>query len=431
MVEREYNWESAENPPIIGRHSLNKHEVLVGYLERYLDKLYSGARDYMRVSLVDGFAGGGVYRLPETGKFHFGSPVQIMNVVREAQTSLPAKYGKFTKIKPRYYFVDKNPHSLSVLRGVLSQLDLDPVVDGKGGILSGAFEDQLGHILQDIQSEGRTHKALFVLDQYAYGEVPKLTIQRIFKELPQAEIILTFAVDRLIEDLSAKPGHLERCQQRMEGLGIGLSLQDLVALKEDAPHSRLLIQDLLSEELSRNCGARFFTRYFIQSGSGAEGNHRNIWLVHMSQHEVARDEMTRVHWEAASHISKHSGFSGIDDYGLHSLGYTTALDDTLGELNLEYGFDPNSERASIDVLLKQLPRIIWHDHTLTFGELMGKIANHTPVSSVVVKKVLDVILGSKDIEITALDGTKRRKGNAVEWKDIIKARRQSLFDYQT
>ncbi len=308
----------------------------------------------------------------------------------------------------------------------------NPVVDGKGGCLQGDFVSCYPGILKEIQSEGRKHKVLFLLDQFGYSAVPIQTIQHIFKNLPDAEIILTFAVDWLIDYLSIKPSYMERCQKRLNELGMhNVNVEDLFKMKQLGGHSRLLIQDLLSEELSRNCNAKYYTRYFIQTEEKGRQSHRSIWLVHMSQHQVARDEMVKVHWSTANHLSCHSGYQGIDDRGSQMLGYSTHMDSKLGQFNLEYDFDENAEKGSIGVLLEQIPHLIWSKDVMTFSDLMSLIANHTPVSSDIIRKVLQFLLSSKDIEIVSEKGVKRNKTTTVIWSDIIKARHLSMFDYSS
>jgi three-Cys-motif partner protein len=56
-------------PPIIHQHSLAKHEILRAYLTAYIQTLISSPfQDRFRLTLVDGFAGGGIYRHEATGQ---------------------------------------------------------------------------------------------------------------------------------------------------------------------------------------------------------------------------------------------------------------------------------------------------------------------------------------------------------------------------
>ena len=56
-----YNWGSGAAE--LDAHSLTKHAVLVEYLKRYFEQrtLNARARDRFRITLVDGFCGGGAY----------------------------------------------------------------------------------------------------------------------------------------------------------------------------------------------------------------------------------------------------------------------------------------------------------------------------------------------------------------------------------
>ena len=429
MARKEYEWSSVANPPIIKLHSLNKHEVLEQYLHRYLKKLYSKARGYLRFSIVDGFAGGGIYRRPDNNEIHFGSPVLIMRLVRDAQGELADHYQKEVELRPRFYFVEKKKQNLNVLGQVLQNQGLNPSVDNRGGLIEGEFVQQASSIISSIKSEGRAHKAVFILDQYGYTDVPMVTLREIFHSLPDAEVILTFAVDWLIDYLSNKPDELKKCQIRLGKLGINLDPRELVDMKTGG-QSRFLIQDILGHELKDKCGAKYFTRYFIQTDNKA-GNqgHRSIWLVHISQHPVARDEMVKVHWDSANQISTHAGFQGIDDRGLGILGYTTKNDLRLGQLNLNFPFDKNAEESSIATLLRQLPNIIWDRGPMVFSQLMELLVNHMPASSDIVRQVLNTLLTHRDIEVRSANGVTRQKGNAIDMNDLIIPRHLSMFNY--
>jgi len=429
MPKREYEWTDIENPPVIARHSLNKHEVLQNYLERYLDKLCVKGRS-PRVVIVDGFAGGGIYKRTDTGDIHYGSPVLVMQTVQSMGPILEQKHGKKIELRPRFYFVEKKKQYLDTLRSVLDRLGLEPCVDGRGGLIRDQFEKVVGKIIDEIKSEGRSHKVLFILDQYGYADVPKSTLNYIFDSLPQAEVFLTFAVDWLLDYLSTKPDKIDECRRRLRRLGVEMTVEEIIETRESSPYGRLLIQELLSEELSRACGAEYYTRYFIQT-ENAKGrqSHRSFWLVHMSRHPVARDEMLKVHWESANHMSTHSGAVGIDEWGLGVLGYSTHQDEQLGQYNLNYNFDELAEKQSIDELLKDVPNIIWARKAMTLSELMELIGNHTPISSEIMKKVMDVLLTSNDVLVVSADGKKRRKGNAMHWSDVIHAQTRCMFGF--
>ena len=74
MTQSQYRWDGYK-PAIIKQHSIAKHEVLREYLVAYLQTLVtSPAQDAISVTLIDGFAGGGLYTHEDTGLPVLGSP---------------------------------------------------------------------------------------------------------------------------------------------------------------------------------------------------------------------------------------------------------------------------------------------------------------------------------------------------------------------
>ena len=74
-----YDWKSGI-PPRLDEHSAAKHRVLRRYVENYIQILCQDPhRDRMRLVVVDGFCGGGIYQ-DEAGLTHPGSPL----ILREA-----------------------------------------------------------------------------------------------------------------------------------------------------------------------------------------------------------------------------------------------------------------------------------------------------------------------------------------------------------
>jgi three-Cys-motif partner protein len=427
-MQSEYSWQNLDSPPVIGRHSLNKHAVLQDYLSRYIEKLCLKAHDSVRLSLIDGFAGGGIYRRPDNGNLHFGSPIIVLDTVKQMEATIPEVYKKAVKIQARYYFVEKKKSNIDILRQVIGMRPPIPS-HSRYQLLQGSFEKNVGKIIDSIRSEGRKHKALFILDQYGYSEVPVSIINYIFSQLPDAEILLTFAADWLIDYLSTKPEEIEKCRIKFEKIGIEVDPKVLADLKETEPGARLVIQDLLSEDLSSRCGAKYFTRYFLQTENKTGGNsHRFLWLVHMSQHAVARDEMCKVHWANANFTSTHAGFSGIDDKCMRGLGYTTRHDQALGQLCLQYDFQTVEQAMTVDTLRQQIPKIIWDKGPMTFSGLLNHIANGTPASSEILKEVMDSLIDADDIAVSCpKSGKVRRKGSTIAWSDIVRPLTRSLF----
>ena len=58
MTLKQYNWK--DGPDFIQQHSVAKHRILQAYLAAYFQTLVSSPnREILKLTLVDGFAGGG------------------------------------------------------------------------------------------------------------------------------------------------------------------------------------------------------------------------------------------------------------------------------------------------------------------------------------------------------------------------------------
>lgn len=84
MTLKQYNW--TNGPDLIQQHSVAKHRILEAYLAAYFRTLVSSPnQDVLRLTLVDGFAGGGLYVHNDTREPVKGSPFIFLEATREAE----------------------------------------------------------------------------------------------------------------------------------------------------------------------------------------------------------------------------------------------------------------------------------------------------------------------------------------------------------
>jgi three-Cys-motif partner protein len=102
----------------------------------------------------------------------------------------------------RYIFVEKDPEALDYLRGVLNESRYAQLVGDRIHLIQGEFTAQVSEIMAFVKKRGRADRAIFVLDQFGYTDVPLPTIRSILATLDNAEVILTFATDFLIDYLN-------------------------------------------------------------------------------------------------------------------------------------------------------------------------------------------------------------------------------------
>jgi three-Cys-motif partner protein len=274
MPRENHKWVPGEEPPKIRPHSLAKHRVIDAYLRRYVDVLTQNRRiPEFRLTLVDGFSGGGVYRDWKTGERQPGSPMIMLEAMRDAAIAAQEKRSKEFNLDVEYFFIEKKPTFFSYLESTLRESEFQTFLGQQVHLLRGNFVEQLPAILQQIRQRGRGERAILLLDQFGYKDVPMPEIRRIFSELKNAEVILTFATDAMINYLSES----EVTQKILGRIGLELTA-DQITIRKQMREWRQAIQLLLHGEIQQKSGAKFYTPFFIRSPD----EHRDFWLIHLS-----------------------------------------------------------------------------------------------------------------------------------------------------
>lgn len=422
MTRAPYDWQAGD-PPTIKQHSLAKHEVLHAYLVKYIQTLViSPHQEELRLTLVDGFAGGGIYQHELTKATVLGSPFVFLSAAKEAEALINLQRQKPLRMNVDYFFVEVNPDAFRLLNRTMDEQGYKQRIGSDIKIVNSRFEIESEGIRKFISNKNpRNGRSIFFLDQYGYKDVPTPLIRSILSELPAAEIILTFNVDSFINYASDSPLTTNLLQQ----IGIpdvlrGRTIEDIKGKEKDF---RLYIQSCLYRDLIEACGARYYTLFFIRT----EG-HGDYWLVHLSQHPRARDVMTKVHWEKNNNFI-HYGGPGIDMFRV--LGYSADRDASFtGQSSLGFCFDDPAGDSTLAALTEQLPHIIYaNQEGISFGALFATTCNTSPADSTRYKEALVRLVQLKEIEIVSPEGGRRHKASTVTDKDQLVPSRQASFGF--
>lgn len=211
-------------------------------------------------SVVDGFAGGGEYSASD-GSICAGSPLICINAARDVEIELNAVRRKPRSVDTRFYFVEKNTSTFDYLK---ASLDVQGELHRNDIVLrNGDFAQVADQIINGIKARRGGERALFILDQYAYDDVPMRLLRQIFGNVEKAEVLLTFNVDSMITFLSNNPSH----KIILEKLGLAKHI-DWSLLSEvgnsRTPNWRAVIQRMLARGIIEESGARFGTIFFIR-----------------------------------------------------------------------------------------------------------------------------------------------------------------------
>lgn len=421
MTLKQYNWKNG--PDLIQQHSVAKHRILQAYLAAYFRTLVSSPnQDVLRLTLVDGFAGGGLYVHKDTRETVKGSPFIFLEATREADFLINRDRRKPVQLQVDYFFTEADRHAYMHLSKVLREAGYGDRIGNGIYIDHARFQDKADAIIEFIKKKSpKNGRSIFALDQYGYKEVPTYLLRKIFDALPSAEVILTFGVDSLM-NFASDAGQVKNL---LDGLGIpdifgGRSVEEIKSSDRDW---RLFLQSTLYRRLVENCGARHFTPFFIRN----RGGHGDYWLIHMSQHYRARDVMTEVHW-ANNNYFIHYGGAGLDMFQM--VGYDPMHDSKyLQQSALGFEFDDVARGASIAALSEHIPKRVYADDTgISFGELFATTCNSSPASARLYRESVGRLLENGLVEVVGVDGAKRRAAGQIKTSDqIMPSRQRHLF----
>lgn len=407
MTQSHYDW--ANGPARLEQHSVAKHKLLQGYLSAYFRTLITPFQTEFKLTIVDGFAGGGQYYHADTQELCLGSPFICLKSAEEAEALTNLNRSKPIAFDIDYFFVEKNKSAAAFLRETIRQQGYQRRVGADIKIIEDDFKHHADAIISHIKSKSpRNGRSIFILDQYGYSQVPMPLLAKIFRELPKAEVILTFNVDSFSTYASDKSK-----TSPLESIGLpnvfeGKSIQEL---KESNAQFRALIQGQLYPHIVRQAGSRFHTPFFIRTTKG----HGDFWLLHLSMHSTARDVMTKVHWEN-SNTFIHYGEEGLD---MFKIGYIARADEEYTKQGgLGFEFDDDADKRTNSKLLLDIPRVIYaEDDGLSFETLFATTCNDSPATSEHYQKAVATLVEEGELELILPNGTVSKAKSQIK-KDV-------------
>ena len=388
-----FKWHPDEPPPVIEEHSKAKLTVLRSYLRAYFDRLGGRfARDVFKLDLIDGFAGGGTFR--EGSKVVSGTPLIMLEESEAAKERLQQGRTKPLQFDFKCYFVDIEAQHTDHLRKVLNERGYQ-VDDERIVVRNSRFEDTVEDIIAEVyRRQPKAGRSLFLLDQCGFSQVEISLIARIFRKLPAAEIILTFAADALTNFLAETPEFvrmvtpLELTEQR---------ISDLIQLR-NGDGGRALVQRVLRGHIRDATRATYDTPFFIRP----RRSRRALWFLHLSRHPTARDVMIQCHWNNYNKF-EHYGPGGFDMLGWDALNSAT--------LPL-FHFEELDAETMRRQLLNSMPNELFSltsEGPVTIDAMRHMFANRTAARYSDLEMVLLELNREGEIEILNSEGKRRSR----------------------
>lgn len=390
----QFRWHPDEPPPQIEAHSKAKLKVLRHYLRAYFDRLnVNPSQERFRLDLVDGFAGGGTFR--DGGDVISGTPLIMLEETEAARERLNRSRIKPLHVDCRYYFVDVEVAHTDHLRRALAERGYQ--VDGEDIVVRNSpFQDVAGDVIAEVRRrQPRAGRSIFLLDQTGFSRIELSLVARILRELPAAEVILTFAADSLINHLSVTPSLVKA----VDPLGLTeAKIQELIRYR-DGVGGRALAQRTLRDDIRAITDVPFDTPFFIRP----IGSRRALWFLHLSKHPTARDVMIQLHWDLSNTFEHY----GPGDFGM--LGWDALKQSETLPL---FRFGDVEERQIREQLLNSMPSELFglaSEGPITVSVMRHMVANRTAARFIDLDSVILQLAREGEIEIRGPDGKVRSR----------------------
>ena len=433
MSNSDTTWSAdGTNIPNIAPHTKTKHLLIEQYVTDLIYTLYgTGFRGTDTFTFVDGFSGGGIYNDPESHNTWHGSPVRLINAVREGYLKSKRTY----PLNVKFIFIDKKKEHLECLKNVgMSQAGLGQLSDEEPHTFTTKFGERIGERIEQcefisdefenkvnycvFQAEQRKGHSLFFLDPYGWSDVSMESFRKIINRLKKSEIIYTFMID-FIKRFIYDPKWTGRTtfEQILETDGYF-----------DINHFKTL--DTFGEQAEfRNELIRLFrdrgnAKKIITFAMMPRNEHKVLYyLIHICNHLRALEVMKDGSWN----------FNNLDyqyHYDIYGYGFRTAAYYEEHQLDLKLDINQDSETACINKLSKDIDDLINNNPDgILFKILCAKTIELNPATRKHYCKYLQILQDAKEIEIVSKGKIiKITEKTKLQNSDIIrKSHQQTLF----
>lgn len=402
VISNHYDWfNGAEIKP----HSRVKLDILGEYLREYVNvRCGLPQQERFRLSIVDGFCGGGLYSCGT-----LGSPLVIIQslskISHEVNISRQTEGFKPISFQFHLYFNDIEAGAIDALK-IAVEGKLQEIADGGANaqfltdFSVGDFEKNLPVIEQQIVNS-KVRNSIFNLDQYGYSGISEDTLRRVLRLTRSAEVFLTFSIQSFLTFVSpAKKQKTKIFEGQISDISLNKTKKEWLAD----------VEQLVFEEF--HAVAPFVSPFSINNTDGWE-----YWLVHFAQAYRARQVYNDI-----LHRKKNSQ-AHVGRSGLQMLRYSSVEETSL------YLFDKESREIARSELLGDVPQFLTDsvkDQTLSVENFYERTYNQTPAHS---DDVNSALINSNEIEVVTSHGGKRRKAQMIKKSDFIRLAPQRTFHF--
>jgi three-Cys-motif partner protein len=326
-------------------HTAAKHGILSGYLSAWFPIM---AKWNSRLVVVDGFAGPGVYTGGEPG-----SPIIALKTLLD-HDYFPNMSGGTEFV---FIFIDEDSRRIKRLHKEVDKLGELPN-SVKVHIIEGAFQDEFGEVLDQIEKDGGELAPTFAfIDPFGYAQAP-MTLSGRFLQFDCCEVLvyvpLTFVRRFVTRDGQAN------------------AMTSLFGTDEwkkagELPKSQrnVFLHDLFAEQLKKECGLTYVRSFEIVSSNNQSSGYT---LFFGTTHKLGLARMKESMWR----IDRVKGqrYKDTTVVGTQPLFEDEVdLDPLRDAMMAHFGAAPFTIEEAVDFTLTETPYIESHVKKLTLKPL--------------------------------------------------------------
>lgn len=204
--KKAYNWAGdGSELPEIPLYAKTKHLVLQEYIKNWVEVICGhGKHGAKKVTLIDGFCGGGIYK---NGKELWeGSALRMIRMVNEGLKTVQERK-PWHKLDAKYIFIDNNQEHTDCLKLQLKNAGFEQYLDsGEIQVITNDFEKVLDNCIEEIKV--RRGYSFFFLDPFGLDVTP--AIVRKIISLGKSEVLLTHMLSGLVRILPGRDGKYKK-----------------------------------------------------------------------------------------------------------------------------------------------------------------------------------------------------------------------------
>ncbi len=394
-------------------HTKAKHLLLEEYIKNWIDTLCSNNRwCQAKVTLVDGFCGGGLYR--DGDNFWEGSPIRMIRMVEEGYRIVKEERSKpYYKLDAKFIFIDKQQEHISCLRKQIIDAGFGHYLDsGQCILICQEFENAVDECI--FQTKGG--HSFFLLDPFGIDDLSMNSIRKII-ELGNSEILWTYMIRQLLRLLKKKDMNKRIIQEILEADNY-YSYEYYQELKSNKKITAC--QQYLKDQSMNLIKVQGKVKYLYPFALMRDKNTVLYYLVHLVNDLKAIEVMKYSTW-------KYNNLEYRYHYDVYGSGFRTV--EHYEENPKYYDIEESNLNACIEDLHQQINPLIYNNEDgITVAEITKNIFEKTPATFPHLAALLDELNIFNEIEIVKPNG-KIFTGHKIDPKYVIrKPQQRTLFD---